>query len=153
MKEAEKVINPKERLGDNELGILYDGGKVRGRREWRGFKDTVYDFSRWLYIWGILIKTSMSKGFVKGLFRYRWLANYLAVPHMIDKFTLGLRDEPLRITQTAMNYVAKDVATVIRQCLRADVRCGNDKEFSDKCVLTDENAMTAFMMGFLIWLL
>lgn len=148
MKEAEKVINPKERLGDNELGILYDGGKVRGRREWRGFKDTVYDFSRWLYIWGILIKTSMSKGFVKGLFRYRWLANYLAVPHMIDKFTLGLRDEPLRITQTAMNYVAKDVATVIRQCLRADVRCGNDKEFSDKCVLTDENAMTAFMMGF-----
>ena len=31
----------RERLGD-----LYTGGKVRRRREWRGVKDTFYDYTR-----------------------------------------------------------------------------------------------------------
>jgi len=145
---SKKVINEKKRAGEQTLGGIYNDGKVRKRREWRGFKDTMYDFSRWLYLWGIMINTSMGKGFVKGLFRYRWMANYLAVPHMMDKFTIGLRDESLRITHIAMNYVAKDIALTIKRCLRGDRRCGNDKKLSDISVLVDENAMAAFMMGF-----
>ena len=82
------------------------------------------------------------------MFRYRWFANYLAVPHMLDKFTMGLRDEPLRIVHTAMDFVVKDVAMTIDNSIRGDRRTGNDVEFSDRCVLSDENAMTAFMMGF-----
>ena len=142
------IKNKKKRKGDQRLGILYNSGKVRRRREWRGCKDTMYDFGRWLHVWKLMAGVSLSKGFVKGLLRYRWMVNYLAVPHMIDKFTIGQRDETLRITRTAIDYVAKDVALVIKQCLRADARCGNDKKFSDKCVLVDENAMTSFMMGF-----
>lgn len=148
MKKVKQVTNPNTRPGDQTLGLLYDGGKVRKRREWRGPKDTAYDFARWLYVWSILAKTSMGKGFIKGLFRYRWMSNYLAVPHMIDKYTIGLRDEPLRITHTSIEYVVKEVAGIVSQSIRADRRCGNDKKFSDKCVLVDENAMTAFLMGF-----
>ena len=34
----------KRRIGDQQLGVLFDGGKVRCRREWRGVKDTLYDY-------------------------------------------------------------------------------------------------------------
>lgn len=148
MKTVNTIYNPKKKAGEQSYSGTFCDGKVRKRREWRGIKDTMYDYSRWLYIWSIMIDCSMSKGFVKGLFRYRWVNNYLALPHMFDKFTAGLRDEPLRITHTAMDFVAYDVAQCIKNSLRGDRRCGNDEEFSKHCVLTDENAMTAFMMGF-----
>ena len=140
--------NPKRRPGDQNLGKLYNGGKVLKRREWRGFKDTMYDFGRWLKIYGVLIDVSMSKGFFKALFRYRWLSNYLAVPHMIDKQTMGQRDETLRITRTAIDFVSKEIAQVIKDNVRADRRAGNDTKLSERSVLCDENAMTAFLMGF-----
>ena len=143
------IYNDKVRSGDKELGKLYkEGLRVRKRREWRGLKDTLYDYWCWLGLWKIMVVCTMSKGFVKGLFRYRWVSNYLFLPAMLDKFTIGMRDEPLRITHTAMDFVAYDVALSIRRCCRGDRRLGNDVEFSENCVLTDENAMTAFMMGF-----
>lgn len=145
---AQVLKNTKVKKGEKEYGVLFDGSKVRARREWRGVKDTMYDFGRWCYLWGIMAKTSLSPGFFKGLFRYRWMSVYLAVPHMMDKFTMGMRDETLRITHTAMDFVVKDVAITIARSMRGDRRITNDKAYSDKCVLCDENAMTAFMMGF-----
>ena len=144
----ETVKNEKILPGDQKLGVLYNAGKVRKRREWRGFKDTMYDFGQWLATWKIMMGVSMGRGFLKGLFRYRWMVNFLAVPHMIDKFTIGQRDEILRITHIGMGYVSYEVAGIVKQCLRADRRCGNDKKFSDKSVLVDENAMTSYLMGF-----
>ena len=44
------VVNDRERIGEEKLGVLFDGGKVRRRREWRGLRDTLYDYGRWLYI-------------------------------------------------------------------------------------------------------
>ena len=146
--EASALKNEKKRTGDQNLGVLYNGGKVLKRREWRGFKDTLYDFGRWLKVWGLLMKVSLGRGFVKAIFRYRWLGSYLAVPHMIDKMTMGQRNENLRITRTAADFVCKEIAQLISDNVRADRRCGNDKKFSDKCVLCDENAMTAYLMGF-----
>lgn len=142
------VVNDRERIGEEKLGVLFDGGKVRRRREWRGLRDTLYDYGRWLYILSILAGVIAKPRNVKAMFRYRWFANYLAVPHMLDKFTMGLRDEPLRIVHTAMDFVVKDVAMTIDNSIRGDRRTGNDVEFSDRCVLSDENAMTAFMMSF-----
>ena len=138
----------KRRIGDQQLGVLFDGGKVRRRREWRGVKDTLYDYGRWLYILSLLAKFIVKPRNIKAMFRYRWMANYLAVPHMVDKFTMGLRDEALRIVHTAMDFVVYDVASTMDDIFRGDRRTGNDVEFSNKCVLTDENEMTAFMMGF-----
>lgn len=142
------VVNDKKRKGEKRLGVLYDEGKVRRRREWRGLKDTLYDYGRWLYLLSILARVIVKPRNVKAMFRYRWFANYLAVPHMLDKFTIGLRDEPLRITHTAMDFVVKDVAQCIDNCIRGDRRTGNDVKYSEKSVLWDENAMTAVMMGF-----
>lgn len=28
------VVNDRERIGEEKLGVLFDGGKVRRRREW-----------------------------------------------------------------------------------------------------------------------
>lgn len=123
------VVNDRERIGEEKLGVLFDGGKVRRRREWRGLRDTLYDYGRWLYILSILAKVTAKPRNVKAMFRYRWFANYLAVPHMLDKFTMGLRDEPLRIVHTAMDFVVKDVAMTIDNSIRGDRRTGNDVEF------------------------
>ena len=71
-------------VGSEKLGNLYSGGKVRKRREWRGLKDTIYDYTRWLKIMWMLLKFMMHPHNVKGFFRYRWMLNYLAVPMMID---------------------------------------------------------------------
>ena len=136
------VVNDKKRKGEKRLGVLYDEGKVRRRREWRGLKDTLYDYGRWLYLLSILARVIVKPRNVKAMFRYRWFANYLAVPHMLDKFTIGLRDEPLRITHTAMDFVVKDVAQCIDNSIKGDRRTGNNVKYSDKCVLWDENAMT-----------
>ena len=78
----------KRRIGDQQLGVLFDGGKVRCRREWRGVKDTLYDYGRWLYILSLLAKFIVKPRNIKAMFRYRWMSNYLAVPHMVDKFTM-----------------------------------------------------------------
>ena len=37
-------------IGADRLGDFYTNGKVRKRREWRGLKDTVYDYKCWLGI-------------------------------------------------------------------------------------------------------
>ena len=50
------VVNNKERIGEKRLGVLFNEGKVRRRREWRGIKDTLYDYGRWLYLLSILAR-------------------------------------------------------------------------------------------------
>ena len=135
-------------LGSERLGDLYTKGKVRKRREWRGVKDTFYDYTRWLKVMGILGKFMVNPTNVKGFFRYRWMKNYLAVPMMIDRHTQGLRGPQLRICHEEFDLVAEDVALLLTKLFKGDRNVGNDKEFSDKVVLVDENEMTAFMMGF-----
>ena len=112
------IKNPREKAGEKQYGVLFDQGKVRRRREWRGVKDTLYDYTRWLYLVSVLGRFVAVPRNVKGMFRYRWMANYLAVMHGMDKFTMGLRDEPLRITHTAMNFVINDVTKSIKDCFR-----------------------------------
>ena len=45
------------KIGSEALGKLYGHGKVKKRREWRGFRDTFYDFFCWL---GILLMVHLS---------------------------------------------------------------------------------------------
>ena len=85
---------------------------------------------------------------IKAMFRYRWMANNLAVPMMVDRHTQGLRDEYLRICHLEQDLIIEDVAKLLDGLFRGDRRIGKDKKFSDKVVLVDENEMTAVMMGF-----
>ena len=135
-------------VGSEKLGDLYNGTKVRKRREWRGFKDTWYDYTRWLKIMGVLLKFMAKPRNVKAFFRYRWMLNYLAVPMMIDKHTVGLRGNHLRIAHEEYDLVAEDIAKMLDNIFRADRNIGNDVEFSKKIVLLDENEMSQIMCGF-----
>ena len=119
MKTVETIVNPRERAGEKSPGKIYtDKLKVRRRREWRGVKDTFYDYTRWLYLMSVLGRFIMVPRNIKGFLRYRWMMSYLFVPHGMDKFTVGLRDEALRISHTAMNYVIADVTQAIHNCFR-----------------------------------
>ena len=135
-------------VGSEPLGHLYSDGKVRRRREWRGVRDTLYDYSRWLRNWGVLIAFVAKPRNIKGFFRYRWMVNYLAVPMMMDRMTEGLRGPHLRIAHLEYGLIIQEIAATIEKLFRGDRRIGNDKAFSDKVVLLDENEMTAIMMGF-----
>ena len=100
MKTVEKMINPVRRKGEQSPSRIYSEKlKVRARREWRGVKDTFYDYTRWLYQVSVIGKFILLPRNIKGFFRYRWMMSYLFVMHGMDKFTVGLRDEALRITQ------------------------------------------------------
>ena len=55
------------------------------RREWRGVRDTFYDYLQWLRIWGVLIGFAAKPNNVKAFFRYRWMVNYLVVPDFFDR--------------------------------------------------------------------
>ena len=137
-----------KRIGCENFGKFYTEGKVRNRREWRGVTDTLYDYSRWLHNWITMAKMVSKPRNIKAMFRYRWMANYLAVPMMVDRHTQGLRDEYLRICHLEQDLIIVDVAKLLDGLFRGDRRIGKDKKFSDKVVLVDENEMTAVMMGF-----
>ncbi|MEE1114685.1 MAG: 2-hydroxyacyl-CoA dehydratase family protein [Eubacterium sp.] len=137
-----------KKIGSEPLGSFYGKGKVRKRREWRGFKDTWYDYTRWVKIMMMLGKFMMKPNNVKGFLRYRWMLNYLSVPSMIDRHTTGLRGNHLRIAHEEYDLVAEDVAGLLTNVFRADRHCGNDVKFSKKCVVLDENMMFAVMCGF-----
>ena len=134
--------------GSEKLGSFYTDGKVRSRREWRGVADTFYDYTRWLHIMGVLTKFIVKPRNIKAFFRYRWMANYLASPMMVDRHMQGLRGAQLRIAHTEFDLVLEDVAKLLDNQFRGDRRIGNDEELSKKVVLMDENEMTAVMMGF-----
>ena len=141
--------NPEKRIGTENFGSLYTDGRVRSRREWRGVNDTMYDFSRWLFNWVTMFRVVLSKPRnIKAMFRYRWMASYLAVPMMVDRHTQGLRGEHLRICHVEQDLIIEDVAKLLDKLFRGDRRIGNDKAFSDKVVLVDENEMQSLMMGF-----
>lgn len=136
-------------IGKDRFGDFYKAGsKVRKRREWRGVKDTLYDYSRWLKIMMTLGKFVAKPRNVKAMLRYRWMANFLAVPMMVDRHTQGLRGEYLRMCHVEQDLIIDDVAKLLDNLFRGDRRIGNDTEFSKKVVLVDENEMTAVMMGF-----
>ena len=70
----DRVVN-----GERSLGRLYRKGAMATiRREWRGVKDTAYDFWEWARLWGMLLGT-VSKDLIpalNGALWYRWLMSY-----------------------------------------------------------------------------
>jgi len=135
-------------IGSERLGDRYKGGRTRTRREWRGLKDTWYDYTRWLFIWKCLIKFLSKPNNIRGFFRYRWMMNYLAVPDFVDRHTEGLRGPQLRIAHEEFDLVVEHMCDTIGTMFRADARIGNDRALSEKIVVFDENMMTHLMGGF-----
>ena len=83
------AYNPKTGKG---LGRFYDANHRAFRaREWRGFRDTFYDFFRWLYLYGFMaVKLGCHPILmVKAMMRYRWMVSYLTAAHMVDRARQG----------------------------------------------------------------
>ena len=147
MKDAKK----KKQKG---LGNLYNGKIALKRREWRGFKDTMFDFGCWLKTWGALMKLSLKypTQLVKALFRYRWMATYLTTPAFMDRHTLGLRGTELRICYRQFWAMCSHAIKMTSIILGADEHLNGKskraKKRSEKIVLFDEMMPIQIMCGF-----
>ena len=93
------------RYGEKHLGRLYrEGCFAPVRREWRGVKDTIYDFYEWARLWGVLL-TTFSKDLVPALnsaLYYRWMISYFCCHSFMDKNLMGLRGSNLRMSHDCL---------------------------------------------------
>jgi benzoyl-CoA reductase/2-hydroxyglutaryl-CoA dehydratase subunit BcrC/BadD/HgdB len=137
-----------KQINSESLGKFYKGGKTRTRREWRGFKDTWYDYTRWLSNWGSMIKLLLNPQCFKGFFRYRYMQNYLAVPDFLDRHTEGLRGPQLRVAHKEFDFIVAHMCQTMKLIFEADLRIGGDPKKSKKIVIIDENMMSQVMNGF-----
>lgn len=135
-----------------ELGNLYskDGKALLKHREWRGFKDTMYDYYRWLVTWKDMIKMVLKApvSTVKGLWKYRWMCSYLTTPSFIDRHTMGLRGSALRIVHLHFNMIVKHATGLIHTSFVADEKINPNNKYSKRIVLTDEIVPNEVFSGF-----
>lgn len=91
-------------------------------REWRGFKDTLVDYWRWLVTWKDMVVMVLKNpvAVVKGLWRYRWMATYLSTPAFVDRHTEGLRGPQLLMTHLHFNMIVKHATGLILTAFEAD---------------------------------
>ena len=78
------AYNPKTGKG---LGRFYSAEHRAFRaREWRGVRDTFYDFFRWLYLYGFMAAKLGCHPvlMVKAMLRYRWMVSYLSLIHISE---------------------------------------------------------------------
>ena len=137
--------------GERHLGRLYrDGAMCTVRREWRGIKDTAYDFYEWARMWGMLLGT-FSKDLIPAvnmMFHYRWMVSYFCCHSFMDKNILGLRGSNLRMSHELIYCIFRYVAENLVLLAKCDKRNGNSDELNRQVVLFDEMTMGQIMAGF-----
>lgn len=137
--------------GEKQLGKLYRNGKMATvRREWRGIKDTGYDFYEWARMWGMLLST-FSKDLVpalNGALHYHWMISYFCCHSFMDKNTLGLRGNALKMHHELIFAIFRYVAENLVLLMKSDRKGGNSTDLSKKVVLFDEMTMSQIMGGF-----
>ncbi len=137
--------------GERSLGRLYRKGSMATvRREWRGIKDTVYDFTEWAKMWGMLLMT-FSKDLIPALnsaLYYRWMISYFCCHGFMDKNIMGLRGANLRMSHLLIYDVFRYVAENLVFLAKCDKKNGNCEALNQKVVLFDEMTMGQIMAGF-----
>jgi hypothetical protein len=114
------AYNPKTGKG---LGRFYSAEHRAFRaREWRGFRDTFYDFFRWLYLYGFMAAKLGCHPIlmVKAMLRYRWMVSYLTAAHMVDRHTMGLRGKELRYAHNQFFSVLHNSVLGVRDIILRD---------------------------------
>ena len=133
----------------NEAKRFYKGSGIAKHREWRGLKDTFYDYLQWVVNLGILAKfiTKSPVRIVKGLFEYRWFGAYMGTLHMIDKCTAGMRGPALRVSHTQMHTIMKGATGMIANSMIGDRRFGDTKN-AEKYVMLEQTMCPEIVAGF-----
>ena len=77
------------------------GSNIAKHREWRGLKDTWYDYVEWVKVLGIMggFVAKSPVRIARGMLTYRWMGSYLAALNMIDRCVEGLRGPALRVAR------------------------------------------------------
>ena len=142
----DRVIN-----GERSLGRLYrKGAMATVRREWRGVKDTAYDFWEWARMWGMLLGT-FSKDLVPAMnsaLWYRWMISYFCCHGFMDKNILGLRGSNLRMSHEVTYQIFRYVAENLVLLSKADRKNGNSTELNKMMITFDEMTMGQIAAGF-----
>ena len=137
--------------GERRLGRLYrKGAMATVRREWRGIKDTAYDFYEWARMWGMLLMT-FSKDLIpalNGALYYRWMISYFCCHGFMDKNIMGLRGSNLRMSHLLIYDIFRYVAENLVLSAKADEKNGNSGALNQRTVLFDEMTMGQIMGGF-----
>lgn len=136
----------KEKLSRDRF---YDKTGIAKHREWRGLKDTFYDYTQWVINLGIMA------GFVaknpirimRGMIEYRWFGSYLASLHWIDKTMEGLEGPALRSAHTMMHAIMNTATDHIANMMKGDRRFGDTKE-AGKQVVFEETMGPEILGGF-----
>ena len=146
------AYNPKTGKG---LGRFYSAEHRAFRaREWRGFRDTFYDFFRWLYLYGFMAAKLGCHPvlMVKAMLRYRWMVSYLTASHMVDRHTMGLRGKELRYAHNQFFSVLHNSVLGVRDIIVRDKNLRpNSKraaKLRENTVMFDEMTPHLIMMGF-----
>ena len=137
--------------GERRLGRLYrKGAMATVRREWRGIKDTAYDFYEWARMWGMLLMT-FSRDLIPAMnsaLHYRWMISYFCCHGFMDKNIMGLRGRNLRMSHILIYDIFRYVAENLVFLSKADRKNGNSDELNKMLITFDEMTMGQIMAGF-----
>lgn len=146
------AYNPKTGKG---LGDLYaKGHRAFKRREWRGFKDTMYDYHRWVKMYSFMaVKLGCHPiKMLKAIKRYRWMVSFLTAANMIDRHTIGLRGKELRYTHEQFYSLVHNSVVNIAKILARDEHINPKSKkaaaLRAKTVMVDEMTPSFIMAGF-----
>jgi benzoyl-CoA reductase/2-hydroxyglutaryl-CoA dehydratase subunit BcrC/BadD/HgdB len=138
---------------ENGVGGLrsryYDKTGVAKWREWRGVKDTLYDYTQWLNNLLSMVQMVASAPIpcLKGFWEYRWMGSYLGTFMFIDRLFEGYRGKELRIAHMNMHAIVQSLTKRIAFALKNDKRLGGGPD-SDNIVPMDEVIPALIMKGF-----
>ena len=134
--------------------LYKDKTAILKHREWRGLRDTWYDYTQWLKLWGILIKWLLRHPIqnVKALFRYRWMFTYLTVPSFFDRMMANMKGAALRAARNNMNTLAVAVTDILTDLFTADLHLHPGSKKAEaagkKILLIDELVPVLLARGF-----
>ena len=127
----------------------YDKTGVAKWREWRGVKDTLYDYTQWLNNLSSMVQmvASAPVSCLKGFWEYRWMGSYLGTFMFIDRLFEGYRGYELRTAHTNMHAIVQSLTKRIALVLSNDKRLGGGPR-SDDFIPFDEVLPPLFLTGF-----
>ena len=128
----------------------YDRTGVAKWREWRGVKDTLYDYERWLINVMSMVKMVASAPIpiMKGFWEYRWMGSYLGTFMFIDRLFEGYRDRELRVAHMQMHGIVVSLTGRIGMTLASDRRLGASDKKANRFIPFDEVIPPLFTTGF-----
>ena len=155
IKAIDKKLERFDPLWQAEHGVggfrsrYYDKTGVAKYREWRGVKDTFYDYSQWLKNLSsmALMVGSAPIPCLRGFWEYRWMGSYLGTFMFIDRLFEGYRGYELRVAHMNMHAIVQSLTKKIALVLANDRRFGGGP-LTDRMVPMDEVLPPLFMAGF-----